>query len=106
MLTANGIEGFVFEIIEKRDPVLLAYINRDYHYKEMSDALDSLANEYGGKLKVCLLNEKFSRAFKKYKIEGSPTFITFYKGEEMGRMLGKVDKKTLDSFIRHTFPHM
>ncbi len=104
MITSNGVEDLVFDIIAKGCPVLLAYISGGYDHKSQSEVLDNLSNIYGDSLKVCLLSKEFNKAFNKFKIEGTPTFITFHKGKEKGRLLGKSDMAALNAFVCETLP--
>ncbi len=104
MLTANGVENLVFDILEEEGPVLLAYISEGYGHKSQAETLDNLSNIYGDSLKMCLLRKECNKAFKKFKIKGSPTFITFHKGKEKGRLLGKSDMAALNAFVCETLP--
>ncbi len=104
MLKSNGVENLVFDIINEKGPVLLAYISEGHNHKSQAEVLDILSNIYGNSLKVCLLSERFNKAFVKFKIEGTPTFITFHKGKEKGRLLGKSDMAALNTFVGETLP--
>ena len=95
-----SLSNFESEITEEKKPVLLAYIRRDHDYKEQTDVLYSISKNYGGALKVCMLDEDSFDAFGvKLGIEGDPTFIGYYNGKEKGRILGKTDRETLISFV-------
>lgn len=99
MFTSIGTDNFDSEILSEKRPVLLAYIRRDYEYKNQIEILKSVSNKYGDAIKVCLLDENFVRAYKNLEIKGDPTFIGFYEGNEKGRILGKADTETLISFV-------
>jgi hypothetical protein len=99
MFTSIGSDTFDSEILSEKRPVLLAYIRRDYEYKNQIEILESVSKEYGDAIKICLLDENFARKYKNLKIEGDPTFIGYYKGAKQGRILGKADRETLISFI-------
>ncbi|MBW2663215.1 MAG: hypothetical protein JRD93_14785 [Deltaproteobacteria bacterium] len=103
MFTSIGADNFDSEILSEKRPVLLAYIRRDYEYKNQIEILESVSKEYGDAIKVCLLDENFTRAYKNLGIEGDPTFIGYYKGNEKGRILGKADRETLISFVLRIF---
>jgi len=45
------------------------------------------------------LDENSARTYKYLGIEGDPTFIGYYEGNEKGRILGKADRETLISFV-------
>ena len=77
----------------------MACLSRDFRYREQKKVVDIVSIEYGEALKVCLQDKESLGSFEKYGIEGSPTFIIFYQGEEKGRMLGKAERDTLNAFI-------
>ncbi len=82
-----------------KNPVLLVYIHRRHDFKEQIDLLESFTTKINGKIIIYLLNESFVNEIKLLNIEGSPTFICFYKGKEKGRICGKVDNIRLETFI-------
>lgn len=104
MFLSIGAESFDSEVLAEKKPVLLACISRDYDYDEQTGVLGGISGKYGKRLKVCLLDEDSIGAFMKFGVEGSPAFIIFHEGEEKGRMLGKADKESLNSFIIKTLP--
>ncbi len=99
MFISIGTDDFELEKIEESKPVLMAYIRRDYSYKEQTEILKSVSRKYDETLKVCLCEEDSNWPFRRFGIDGSPAFIIFHKGEAKGRMLGKADRSTLRSFI-------
>ena len=99
MLNSIEPDNFEKEILGDEKPVLMACLSRDFRYKEQKEILDSVLRDYGSSLKVCLRDRKTIGDFRKFGIEGSPTFIIFHEGREKGRMLGKVERDSLNSFI-------
>ncbi len=85
MFTSIGVGNFSSEITVQERPVLLAYIRRDYDYREQTEILESLSERYGDKVKVCLLDEDSIGEIRKLGIDGDPTFFVFYKGKERGK---------------------
>ncbi len=106
MFTPIGMDNFDFEITAEKRPVLLACIRRDDEYREQTEVLESISRRYGDELKICLLNEDFIEIYRKLGIVGTPTFIIFYEGREKGRMLGKVDREKLSSFVFKNFAEL
>ncbi len=105
MFIPIGMDNFDFEITAEKRPVLLACIRRDDEYRELIEVLESISRRYGDELKICLLNEDFIEVYRKLGIVGTPTFNIFYEGREKGRMLGKVDREKLSSFVLRTLPN-
>jgi len=90
---------FQAEVLGEKKPVLMACLSRDFRYREQKKVLDSVLGEYGEAIKVYLRDKESLGSFERFGIEGSPTFIIFYQGEEKGRMLGRAEKATLSAFI-------
>ena len=99
MLNSIKPNDFENEVLGYDKPVLMACLSRDFRFKEQKEILDSVLRDYGGSLKVCLRDKDTLGDFRKFGIEGSPTFIIFHEGKEQGRMLGTVEKDRLNSFI-------
>jgi hypothetical protein len=90
---------FVPGIIKKEKFALFAYIYRDYDFKNQTDVLKNVLKSLRNDIKTYLLDEESVTAVDWLDIGGSPTFILFYNGTEMGRLLGKIDEKTLTVFL-------
>ncbi len=99
MLESIETDEFRTEVLDEKRPVLMACLSRDFRYREQKNILDSVSNEFGEALKVCLRDRENLGAFRRFGIEGSPAFIIFHEGEERGRMLGMAERDTLSSFI-------
>ena len=102
MFTSIGADNFVSEIITESRPVLMAYIVPDYACTGQLEVLEISSKRYfDDSIKICLTNENFveSRAIMDLGIDGSPTFILFYRGKEKARIIGKADTETLVSFV-------
>jgi hypothetical protein len=106
MFTPIGMDNFDFEITAEKRPVLLACIRRDNEYRELIEVLESISRRYGDELKICLLDDVFIEVYRKLGIVGTPTFIIFYEGREKGKMLGKVDREKLNSFVFKNFAEL
>ena len=99
MITLACQNNFNTDILLKKMPVLLAFIRRDYDYKQQTKILDNIAKKHGKKLEIYLFDETSAGLFVKFGIEGSPAFIIFHKGQEKNRMLGKADNDSLSAFV-------
>jgi len=96
LIKPNDFEN---EVLGCDRPVLMACLSRDFRFKEQKEILDSVLEDYGCSLKLCLRDKETLGDFRKFGIEGSPTFIIFHEGKEQGRMLGMVERDSLNSFI-------
>jgi len=99
MINSEKLDNFETEVLKEKRPVLMACLSRDFRYEEQKKILDCVLSEYGESLKVCLRDKETLGTFRRFGIEGSPTFIIFHEGKEQGRMMGKVEKDSLNSFI-------
>jgi hypothetical protein len=97
-----GTDSFDFEVLQGNMPTLLARIRPDHGFKEQTMVLEDISNKHVDELRVCLLDENSIETFKRYAIDGSPTFVIFHRGEEKRRMLGKADENTLNQFVIET----
>ncbi len=103
MFTLIGVDEFDFEVMAtgKTVPVLLAYINFDSGHKQTRILERVFLKYFSKRLKVFLLQEEVitQRQLNDLGILGSPEFILFYDGKEIGRKLGMLDDESLRSFL-------
>ena len=99
MFTSVGMDNFDSEIRLEMKPVLLACIRRGFELREQIDLLEKVSRKYAPNLKICLLYEGLNEVYRTLAIQGTPTFLLFFGGEEKGRMLGKVKVETLSRFV-------
>ncbi len=103
MFTSIILDNFESEVIKEERPILFACIRRDFEFNKQTEVLKSIAKMYGDELKICVLDEDFMVTYReKLEIEGTPTFLIFYEGEEKDRMLGQADMETLMGFLLRT----
>jgi len=68
--------------------------------KMIAPAIEELAREYAGKIKVAKLNTDTSyHVPAKYGIRGIPTLALFEKGEVVDQIVGAVPKSTIVDFL-------
>lgn len=97
--------NFEAEILTGDKPVLLMCVSGGRMYAEQARVLKQLSGAYGQMVDICCLEEDFVNGFKKmYGINGTPVFLLFHRGQEMGRMLGRVDKERLVAFLARHLP--
>ena len=99
MYAITDIDNFEKEIEKETGPVLLACIRRDYNYNEQEKVIRKISNKFSAVMKVCLLDDESGAIYKKLGIEGTPTFLLFYNGEEKDRILGKTNLEKLNTFV-------
>ena len=68
--------------------------------RKISPMVDEIAEEFQGKLKVVKLNTDDNiRIAQEYSISGIPSLLVFKKGEAVERLVGLMQKSTLNSSI-------
>jgi thioredoxin 1 len=67
----------------------------------MGPILDSVAEEYDGKIKVMKVNvDSNPLTPSKFGIRGIPTLVLFNSGEVVDRIVGAVPRNTVDNLIK------
>ena len=94
-------ETFEKEVLQSNIPVLVDYW-ADWcgPCKMIAPILDSLTDEYAGKLKISKLNIDDNRqVVLKYKVRGIPTLMIFKNGNVEATKVGALSKSQLTAFI-------
>ena len=94
--------NFKQEVLESKIPVLVDF------WAEwcapclmVAPAVEEIAKEYQGKLKVCKLNvDEASKTASMYGIMSIPTLAIFKNGEVVDKIIGVVPKSELESVIK------
>ena len=94
-------ETFEDEVLNAGTPVLVDFwAEWCGPCKMIAPALDELAGEYAGKLKVAKINiDENSRTPSQYGIKGIPTLQIFKGGQLEAQKVGAVPKSQLKAFI-------
>ena len=101
MLKTIDLYNFTSEILRAEAPILLAGIRRGSAFKQQVETVERLADQYLLKIDFRLLAQDSIRAFgAAFNINGTPFFIVFHSGKQIGRLLGSADHKKLKSFLR------
>jgi len=67
----------------------------------VAPAVEEIAKEYQGKLKVCKLNvDEASKTASMYGIMSIPTLAIFKNGEVVNKIIGVVPKSELESVVK------
>jgi len=104
-----GIEvndgNFKQEVLESASPVLVDFwAEWCGPCRMVAPAVEEIAKEYQGKLKVCKLNvDEGSQTASNYKIMSIPTLVIFKNGEIADTVVGALSKKKLEDWIK---PHI
>jgi len=104
---ANAVSDKTFdaEVLKSEEPVLVDFFATWCGpCKAMAPALEQVAAEFAGKLKVVKIDVDDNPATTdKYKIQAMPTLIMFQGGKETARHTGALVQKTrLESWIKET----
>jgi thioredoxin 1 len=94
-------DNFEQEVLQSQTPVLVDYwAEWCGPCKMIAPALDQIATEYAGRLKVAKLNIDENQATPpKYNIRGIPTLMLFKNGNIEATKVGAVSKTQLAAFI-------
>ncbi|MFQ5934898.1 MAG: thioredoxin TrxA [Acidiferrobacterales bacterium] len=94
-------ESFENEVLRSDSPVLVDYwAEWCGPCKLIAPALEEIANEYAGRLKVAKLNiDENPGTPPKYGIRGIPTLMLFKNGHVEATKVGAVSKSQLSAFI-------
>ncbi len=92
----NG-NNFKQEVLESSIPVLVDFwASWCMPCRILAPAIEKLAEENRGKLKVCKLNtDENQNISAQYGIQGIPTLIVFKEGKEVDRTVGVMSKEKL-----------
>jgi len=68
--------------------------------KQMAPVFEELAKSYAGHMKFCKVNTDEEQAIAmRYRIQGIPTLIFFWQGQELDRMTGALPPSTLQTVV-------
>ena len=94
-------ETFEEEVLQSNIPVLVDYwAEWCGSCKMIAPILDSLTDEYQGKLKISKLNiDDNQKTPQKYGVRGIPTLMIFKNGNVAATKVGALSKSQLTAFI-------
>ncbi len=98
-------QTFDAEVLKAQEPVLVDFFAEWCGpCKAMAPALDEVASEMQGKVKVVKIDvDKSPDIAMKYNIKAMPTLIMFNGGAEVNRNVGALVQKTkLESWVKET----
>jgi len=94
-------DSFSQDVLDSDTPVLVDYwAEWCGPCKMIAPALEEIASEYSGRIKVCKLNiDENSATPPKYGIRGIPTLMLFKGGNVEATKVGALSKSQLAAFI-------
>ncbi|SEW20856.1 thioredoxin [Luteibacter sp. 329MFSha] len=100
-ITHTSDAAFSKDVLESDTPVLLDFwAEWCGPCKSIAPALEQLAGEYEGKVKIVKINiDENQQTPRQYGIRGIPTLMVFKDGKVAGTQVGAVNKGVLAQFI-------
>ncbi|MDA9211114.1 thioredoxin TrxA [Methylophilaceae bacterium] len=94
-------QNFEEEVLQSNLPVLVDYwAEWCGPCKMIAPILDSISEEYAGKLKISKLNiDENQKIPQKYSVRGIPTLMIFKNGNVEATKVGALSKSQLTAFI-------
>ena len=100
-ITHTSDAAFSKDVLESDTPVLLDFwAEWCGPCKAIAPALEQLAHEYEGKVKIVKINiDENQQTPRQFGIRGIPTLMVFKDGKVAGTQIGAVNKGVLAQFI-------
>lgn len=96
-ITLGELDG---EVLQESRPVLVAFIHQGPEFEEQYSVMKDLAETVGDGIKLCAVEDcSLSVFMETFSVKGTPTFILFKAGREVGRLLGQMRSYDLKKFI-------
>ena len=95
-------KNFEEEVLKSKLPVLVEFWGSwCIPCKKMEEILNSLEEEYKGKIKICKINiNRNPKTATKYQITGVPTYLIFKNGKILKREIGAKSREQLKRIIK------
>lgn len=107
MIALQSIEQFV-KSIESTEKVTIGVFRAEWcgdcHY--IDSFMDGIVEKYKEAIVAVNIDiEEFPDLARKFEVVGIPSFVAFYKGEEVHRMVSRMRKSEaqIDSFFQESF---
>ena len=95
-------QAFDMELQGSTSPLLVAFLKRNERYAFQAKVLERAELAYGGRVRCFLFNSDYlDTAMERFEVHGTPTFILFDQGCEVGRLIGESDDETLGDFVNN-----
>lgn len=96
-------EAFQSAFTEMEVPMLVACLAEGPEFTETVEILHAAISSLARPLKVGIIDEDSRKVFmNRFNIPGTPTFVIFQQGREIGRVLGMADRDMIREFVRTT----
>lgn len=83
--------------------MLVACLAEGPEFSKTLGVLESATSGLGRLIKVGIITEDSRRVFmNRFNISGTPTFVIFQQGKEVGRLLGMADREGIREFLHRS----
>ena len=92
-------DNFFQEVVSEQKPVLILCMPFNEQFPSQLRIMEDLARLYPHRFKVGIFKQACLKIFKEnMKICGTPTYLMMLHGQEINRMIGIADHKSLAGF--------
>jgi thioredoxin 1 len=93
---------FQGDVLDSHEPVLVEfYTQADSHSTAMKPALNQLANESQGFVRIVKIDAEANAALtQRYDIKSYPSFVLFKEGKAVNGTSGEMEKKDLENWVK------
>lgn len=93
-------DNFTEEVMLSKGLLLIVCLAQDDGYAGQMKVLQQISRRFGKEINMCLLaQDSMEICRRQLQISGTPTFILMKDGEEISRILGVTDEKTLTMLL-------
>ncbi|BDQ33238.1 thioredoxin family protein [Pseudodesulfovibrio portus] len=93
-------QAFDMELEGGSGLLLVAFLKRNERFAFQAEAVERVEQARSGSVRCFLFNADYlDTAMERFAVKGTPTFILFDQGREVGRLIGESDSDALNEFL-------
>lgn len=88
------------QMSESSTPVLVAFLRSSKRYSDQFEILDKIQKRLGSRIRCMFYSDSFlDEAMRSHLVQGTPSYLLFKDGWEVGRLIGRSDDISMTEFI-------